>query len=254
MRVFKKLYSSDAERVAMISPEGQSLGFPRDPLRSASLRAFLWTPILFCLLAIPLYAAKLDFSSLEKAYLDGELQDIKVTLEDFLKENSRTASRQDLIFAYKYLGVIYAADSISQPKAESYFHQLFTLAPRIEILDLYPSARIQDIFRRVKMEFKARAEYADQYDSFGNPVGDPAGVESESASAREKSSRTQAGDVPSLSKKPSSPDPSPRKTLEMTQSNRPSLWLWVGGAALLGGGVFAYWWFSQEPERENQKL
>jgi hypothetical protein len=212
------------------------------------------------LLAIPLFAAKLDFSSIEKSYLDGELQDIKVTLEDFLKENSRTASRQDLIFAYKYLGVIYAADSISQPKAESYFHQLFTLAPRIEIMDLYPSARIQETFRRVKMEFKARAEYADQYDSFGNPVENSAGVDSETASAREKSSRTKAGESSSHSKPPtsttnsSSSDSSPRRTSEMTQSNHPSLWLWVGGAALLGGGVFAYWWFSQEPERENQKL
>lgn len=214
---------------------------PNSPELRGPLRAYR---ILFWLLAcaLPDLAYSLEFPAIEKAYQDGELGEVKADLEGFLKEQGEGATREELIFSYKYLGVVYAADSSQQAKAESYFHRLLTLSPQIQILDLYPSPRIQEIFQRIQTEFRARTEYTHQYDSFGNPVN--------LRSKNEASTSPSGKPIGAESNKRSA---EPIQTHKIG-SSKPRLWMWIGGIAVVGGGIAAYWWFQREPEDKNQQL
>lgn len=213
---------------------------PNPPEYRASLtyRALFWIAAW----VMPVFAAPLHFSEIEKAYRDGELGEVRADLEAFLKERGDAATREELVFSYKYLGVVYAADSAQQPKAESYFHRLLTHSPRIQILDLYPSPRIQEIFQRIQTEFQARTDYAHQFDSFGNPVNP----------------RSNSGNPPSATTPPTKAEPKKRNTgptqAQTIDSSKPALWMWIGGMAVVGGGIAAYWWLQREPDAKNQQL
>jgi hypothetical protein len=56
-----------------------------------------------------------------------------------------SSTREDSIFVFKYLSVIYAADSTTRLKAESYMVQHLRLMPTIELVDLYISDNIHAI-------------------------------------------------------------------------------------------------------------
>ncbi len=114
-------------------------------------------------------SGKLDMKTIQVNFREGELDAAKTLLESFLRLQGGSATRDEKIFAYKYLGVIYAVDSASEPKAESYFYQLLHLAPNIELADMYVSKSIQGIFDKVKGEFLHTQEYRDHFDAFGNP-------------------------------------------------------------------------------------
>jgi hypothetical protein len=116
---------------------------------------------------------RLDMPAIRKAYQESEFEKAGAFLEKFLKDRTRAASREDSIFAFKYLGVIYAADSLGQTRSESYFNRLLTISPHIELVDMYVSSRIQAKFDEVKREFRRQADYRSRFDALGNPL--PAG-------------------------------------------------------------------------------
>ncbi len=113
--------------------------------------------------------SKLDMTSVQVDFREGELDVVKNLLESFLKNQGATATRDEKIFAFKYLGVIYAANANGKEKAESYFNQLLPLAPNIELADMYVSKNIQSIFDEVKREYLHTQDYATNFDAFGNP-------------------------------------------------------------------------------------
>ncbi len=119
----------------------------------------------------PVFAekGKLDMSSLQVDFREGELDIVKNLLESFLKNQVSTATRDEKIFAYKYLGVIYASNATSRKKAESYFNQLLPLAPNIELTDMFVSKEIQTVFDEVKRDYLHSQDYNSNFDSFGNP-------------------------------------------------------------------------------------
>ena len=80
-------------------------------------------------------------------------------------------TKDDQIFVYKYLSVIYAADSSTRKKAESYMVQLVKLMPTIELIDLYISDNIQAIFKDVKANFLKQQKYVREHDVYGHPSG-----------------------------------------------------------------------------------
>ncbi len=112
----------------------------------------------------------LDMSSLRVTFREGELDLVKNILESFLKNEGQTATKDEKIFAYKYLGVIYAANPAERAKAESYFSLLLPLAPNIELVDMYVSDDIQAVFDKVKSQYQHTQEYRAHFDAFGNPL------------------------------------------------------------------------------------
>ena len=97
----------------------------------------------------------LDKPAISKAYFEGDFARILPPLEAW-RQGLADKTRDDSIFVFKYLSVVYAAKPETKEKSRSFMFQLLTLAPTIEILDMYASDEIERTFRSVKQEFKER--------------------------------------------------------------------------------------------------
>lgn len=113
----------------------------------------------------------LDKEAISHAYFEGDFHRILPPLEAF--RNSRAQkTKDDSIFVFKYLSVIYAADSSTRPKAESYMVQLVKMKPTIELIDLYISDNIEAIFTGVKENYLKQQQYIREHDLIGNKKKD----------------------------------------------------------------------------------
>lgn len=132
---------------------------------------------------------RLDQKALRAAYMESEFVKVAAALESFRKANPPTATKMDSVFTYKYLGVIYAADSNQITRAEQNFNQLLALAPNIELVDMYVPAKIQAIFNEVKTDYLKRRDYESKFDPLGNPINRPSSDTVRPAAIKPRSSR-----------------------------------------------------------------
>lgn len=139
-----------------------------------------WVGLLCLSLAFDCFGAfgfkldgTLDKEAISHAYFEGEFSRVLPPLEMYRQSIPANATREDSIFVYKYLSVIYAADSTTRPKAESFMVQLIKLMPTIELIDLYISDNIQAIFKNVKSEYLKQQEYVRDHDEYGHPKNSP---------------------------------------------------------------------------------
>jgi hypothetical protein len=171
----------------------------------------------------------LDMPAIRNAYSESEFEKVKNALEAYLKQKGEQASREERIFAFKHLGVIYAVDSATTPRAESYFNRLLLLSPNIELVDMYVSAKIQQLFQRIKEDRRAQADYKSQYDAFGNPLPD---------------SKKDPEPVVTPKKEVK---PRPEKRVSQSEKKRAWMW-WAAGIFTVGAGVGMYVWSLQDEE------
>ncbi len=87
----------------------------------------------------------LDKRAISHAYFEGDFQRILPPLEEYRQYFPASSTKEDSIFAYKYLSVIYAADPSTRNKGESCMVQLIKMKPTIEPIDLYISDNIASI-------------------------------------------------------------------------------------------------------------
>jgi len=198
----------------------------------------------------------LDQPALAHAYMESDWDLVTTTLESYLRlHGDSRVSPEERIFAYKYLGVIYAADSLYHSKSESYFTRLLKLSPKVEIFDLFPSKKVDDFFHDVKREYEDQLKYTEHFDSFGHETDKKNGQKgSETTSAKNKSS----GDsISAFASQQRSPKPVPVKNAQREASLKPksSAWVWwtVGIAATAAAGAGAYYLASQEPGTHVEK-
>jgi hypothetical protein len=95
----------------------------------------------------------LDKPTISKAYFEGEFWTVINALEAFRKSGMKT-NREDSIYTFKYLSVVYAADASTRKKGESYMYQLIKMMPTIDLIDLYISDNIESIFKKVKLDYE----------------------------------------------------------------------------------------------------
>ncbi|GEM_PF-1260579 len=95
----------------------------------------------------------LDKPTISKAYFEGEFWTVINALEAFRKTGMK-AGREDSIYTFKYLSVVYAADPTTRKKGESYMYQLIKMMPTIDLIDLYISDNIESIFKKVKSDYE----------------------------------------------------------------------------------------------------
>ncbi len=175
----------------------------------------------------------LDMPSLSSAYAESEFAKVSEVLEAYDKHAAGKATHEERVFTFKHLGVIYAADSATLPRAESYFNRLLNLAPNIELVDMYVSPKIQRVFQRVKDDFRAQAAYKSKFDAFGNP----------------HAADTRPPPVPSSAGSTDSPPPprKPRLSKNASPPEKSRTWVWwAGGLLTVGAGVGLYLW-TQDP-------
>jgi hypothetical protein len=166
----------------------------------------------------------LDMKVLRQAYMESEFEKVRISLEGFLKKHPTDVSREEKVFTHMYLGVICAADSNSQTRAESHFNALLKLSPHIEPVDMFVPPKIQSLFDRIKMDFMKREEYGKNHDSFGNPI-----VHAKTDSVQ------SSGKTPQGGQQPSGKDPA-------VSDDGGNSWVWwtVGSAAIVAAGVGFY--------------
>ncbi len=128
----------------------------------------------FCLLAPAANAefgfksnGSLDRDTINSAFFEGDFQQATLALEEW-RARFAPKTREDSIFVFKYLSVIYASDSATRLKAESYMIQLLKLKPSIELVDLYISDNVDAIFKSVKLNHLKHQEYVQGHDVVGN--------------------------------------------------------------------------------------
>jgi tetratricopeptide (TPR) repeat protein len=188
-----------------------------------------------------IFAAELPYSKIKNLYNEGEFEKIRLTLDDFLKKSGKAAQPKEKIFAYKYLGVIYAAEPEGYPLAETYFYQMLTLAPNAHISDMYVSSTIENLFNKTQARFQRENRVNSEFDEFGN-----------------RRAPLDTGMAVAPAKRDSTIPIRPRKT-DSIPAQRPlphkertiSAWTWVlgGGVVLIAAGL--YWYLSQEKNESH---
>ena len=163
----------------------------------------------------------LDKEAIAYEYFEGEFSRILPPLEEYRQSFPENSTREDSIFVFKYLSVIYAADSSTRTKGESYMVQLLKLKPTIELIDLYISDNIKAIFKDVKESYLQQQKYIREYDQFGNEK-------------RDSVSRSLSGTVSS-----------PKK------SSRSWVWWTLGGLGTAAVATTAYFAMSDESQSKN---
>jgi hypothetical protein len=192
---------------------------------------------------------KLDQAAIAKGFKDSDWDEVRNTLESYLRRNgdSRVAV-EERIFAYKYLGVIFAADSVTRTRAESYFNRLLDLSPTIEIVDMYASKKISDFFHEVKREYENQKSYANQHDAYGRK-------NKELVSGKSLDSNSDQGQdsMPTLGGSSHPPQPIPRRKGAELENPNGSSWVWwtVGIAAVTGVGASVFY-LTQDKAPERQ--
>ena len=175
----------------------------------------------------------LDRSKISKAYFEGDFDMVVDALEAFRKMQPNP-TREDRIYVYKYLSVIYAAKPETRAKAESYMYQLLKIMPSIELMDLYISDNIEAIFNNVRMRFEHQQRLG--LDSGKANPAQPA------AAAVSAPAPSQSPGTPAANAKPAGKRPSGDK--------ESSSWVWwTAGAFGVAAAVTGYVLLSQTPAR-----
>jgi len=185
-----------------------------------------------------------SFSSIRHLYVEGEFEQLRMDLEDFLRKSGKSARPKERMFAYKYLGVVYAAEPEGYPIAETYFYRLLTLAPKAHLSDLYVSSAVESLFQKTRERFQKEHRDNIELDGFGNPR-----KESEAEGALVQTpGKTADPDTPRQPpvKKPTSTNPKARK-----KKSGILLWPYIAGigvAGVLGG----YYWHASRDKPDNE--
>jgi hypothetical protein len=186
------------------------------------------------------FAAELSFTRIKNLYNEGEFEKIRISLEDFLKKSGKSSEPKERIFAYKYLGVIYAAEPQGYPLAETYFYQLLKLAPNAHLSDMYVSTAIEEVFSRTQVRFRKENQDNLEFDEFGNPRKHQ-GTGMDIVPAKRDTTRPiRPRKTDSLPPRQSSP--------QKQSSIRAWPWLLGGGMVLAVGGYF--WYSNQETPKK----
>ena len=115
--------------------------------------------------------ASLDTAQVKKNYMNGDFDPAVETLTKVLKSN-QTMTHADSVFAFKYLGVIYAASYETREKGKFYMRQLLLTEPGIGILDMYASDTIYMIFKNIQDELAQTQRNAPPSNGNGSPTSE----------------------------------------------------------------------------------
>jgi hypothetical protein len=192
------------------------------------------------------FTMPLSYPNIKSLYNEGEFEKIRVSLEGFLKRNASSAQEKDRIFAYKYLGVIYAAEPQGYPVAEAYFYQLLKLAPNAHLSDLYVSSAVEDLFEKTQERLRKENRDISEYDEFGNP-------RAPGAPGKGLNGLPAKDTLGSLNAR-HHPDPVPERRnaprSEKTQEPKILVWPWVAGGLAIAA-VGGYLWYASQDKGEK---
>lgn len=190
--------------------------------------------------------------AVKQLYKDGDFEKVRTQLEGFLKRSDATATREERILAYKYLGVVYASKPEGAPQAEAYFFRLFDLAPKVQLTELYVSSSVNDLFQKTRERFLNEKQTSSSVDEFGNPIDNKGVAPTDQGDAMLR----VAGKKPDRDTVLKTKEPirnTPRQSA-VAEKKGPVIWPWVLGAVVVGGGIGLYVMSSEEPQAKKEEI
>ncbi len=109
--------------------------------------------LLLLLTAVP-RAAELNQVSIHYKYSDGDFPSVIQAIDAYTKTH-KSYPRTDSIFIAKHLAVVYTANPETRERGKYYMFQLLDLVPSAELVDMYVSDEIDNIFSRVRKEYES---------------------------------------------------------------------------------------------------
>ena len=97
-------------------------------------------------------AVELNQVAVHYKYSDGDFNSVIQSIEAFTKTH-KSYARTDSIFIAKHLAVVYTANPETRERGKYYMFQLLDLVPSAELVDMYVSDEIENIFLRVRKEY-----------------------------------------------------------------------------------------------------
>jgi hypothetical protein len=188
--------------------------------------------------------------TIKQLYKEGEFEKIRIQLETFLKRSDATASRDERILAYKYLGVVYASQPDGAPQAEAYFFRLLDLSPNVQLTELYVSSTVNGIFEKTQQRFIKERQSSSSVDEFGHPIGHADPGDQGNAMTR-AASKNPGGETLADSRQPMRNEP--RQNLRSDEKGV-KIWPWVLGAAVVGGGISLYVMSSNDNSNKKETV
>lgn len=151
--------------------------------------------------------------AVHEAYSNGDFEEVLKRIEAYQKRY-RGHSLSDSVFIAKHLAVVYASNPQTREKGRYYMFRMLEMNPSADLVDMFISQDLDEIFERVRKEFLVRQNRTQNVQTVHAPPPKP-----------EKAERTLPVPVAKAAPKPSN------KT-----------WLWIaGGAAVAAGAVTAYY-------------
>jgi hypothetical protein len=95
----------------------------------------------------------LDTARIRGLYVGGDFDRAIEDLE-YARKQGQLLTHADSVFAFKHLGVMYAASYPTVEKGKQYMVLLLTIEPSVRILDMYASDMIYMIFRNIQAEME----------------------------------------------------------------------------------------------------
>jgi hypothetical protein len=126
------------------------------PFNGLPLRLGAFLLIVVGLTCMSAHAGKtLAFSraSLNEAYRQGDFEKIVISLKPILTPGN-FVSRIDSIFAYRLLGVVYAADPKTREVGRHCFMKLLDLDPKANLVDLFVGEELDNLWEKTRVEHR----------------------------------------------------------------------------------------------------
>jgi hypothetical protein len=174
---------------------------------------------------------RLDTTAIHSAYEEGEFDKVTAALEPVLSAKARM-SREDSVFLYKHLGVIYSKNPASREKGKYCFRKLFDVDANAHILDMYATDDIYAVFRTVRDEWEVSRPAASR-----KPQVAGAGASSQDQVVSGRPIVVESHEAP-------------KKTAPQQQNWKP--WAAVGGAVAVTAGLTTWYLLSQPGEKKTE--
>ena len=173
--------------------------------------------------------------------MSGEFETLVALLENVRRER-RLRDKEDSVFIYKFLGVIYGSNDGTRKKAEAFLYQMLKLQPQEDLSALGVGDSVEAIFERVRLRFNKAHE-----DSLAALGIHPTIVEAKVAPAPAPapvSTPTQSANAADFG-----PRAKPEKKRGFPK------WVWMtGGGVVAAGAVTGIILVSQEPSKHVHSI
>ena len=100
----------------------------------------------------PTSEPELSKQKITEWYYQGEFDRV-IELLEFYRSSNKEITKEDTIFVFKYLGIIYASDPEERTKGEGFLYSLVKISPQVNMADMHLSEDLEELFQKIKNRY-----------------------------------------------------------------------------------------------------